>query len=124
MPEENAWGYGLHLHALAGLTGWLGAGAGYELIAGDHRHHTLSAILHFHPFHPLDINIGPGVVLPGKEHDAARFKLHAEVSAVFEISEHVHLGPAIDTGIGRDDLHFTFGIHAGYVFGSGTGRNH
>ena len=122
MPNENSWGYGLHLHALAGITEWMGAGGGYELIVGDHHHHTLSALVHFHPFHPLHINVGPGLVFPDEEHDSFRFKIHAEISTVFELTEHFHLGPSIDSGIGSEDLHFTFGIHAGYVFGSREDR--
>jgi hypothetical protein len=116
MPGEPAFGFGFHLHGILGLNEWLGIGPGYELIAGEHLHHTLTGLLHFHPFHPLDINLGPGLVFPDKEHVSYRFKLHAELAAVFEVSEHFHLGPSIDTGIAKEDLHFTFGIHVGYIF--------
>ena len=117
MPEESTWGYGLHLHTIIGIKEWLGAGLGYEFIQGEHSHHTVTGLLHFHPFHPLDINIGPGLVLPDDENPNIRFKIHAEIAAVFEISEHLHLGPSLDCGVGKDDLHFTLGIHAGWVFG-------
>lgn len=117
MPGENSWGYGIHLHALTGLTEWMGTGLGYELIVGEHTHHTITGLLHFHPFHPLDINVGPGLVMPDKENPDYRFKLHTEIAAVFEINEHFHLGPSLDTGIGRHDIHITLGMHAGWVFG-------
>ncbi|MFH0756424.1 MAG: hypothetical protein V2B15_03965 [Bacteroidota bacterium] len=117
MPEESAWGYGLHLHAIAGIKEWMGAGFGYEYIGGEHTHHTLTGLVHFHPFHPLHINMGPGLVLPDEENRSVRFKIHAEIAAVFEISEHLHLGPSLDTGIGKNDLHFSLGIHAGWAFG-------
>jgi hypothetical protein len=116
MPGESSFGFGFHLHGIAGINEWLGVGPGYELIAGEHIHHTVTGLLHFHPFHPLDLNIGPGLVFPDGEHQNFRFKLHAEVAAVFEASEHLHLGPSIDAGIGKEDLHFTFGIHIGYIF--------
>ncbi len=116
MPEESTWGYGLHLHSIIGITEWMGAGLGYEFIQGEHTHHTFTGLVHFHPFHPLDINIGPGLVLPDEENPNIRFKFHAEIAAVFELGEHLHLGPSIDSGIGKHDLHFTLGIHAGWVF--------
>lgn len=117
MPHERTWGYGLHLHSVAGITEWMGLGAGYELILGEHTHHTVSGLVHFHPFHPLDINLGPGLVFPDEENNNYRFKMHVEVAAVFEMGEHLHLGPSIDTGFGKEDLHITFGIHIGWVFG-------
>lgn len=115
-PEESTWGIGFHLHGLVGLTEWMGVGPGYELIVGEHTHHTLSGLFHFHPFHPFDILIGPGLVFPDEEVDAFRFKLHAELAFVFEAGEHLHLGPLIDAGIGKNDLHFSLGIHIGYIF--------
>lgn len=115
-PEESSWGLGIHLHGLLGLTEWMGIGPGYELIRGEHTHHTLSGLVHFHPVHPLDINIGPGLVFPDEELDAFRFKFHAEVALVFEMGEHLHLGPSFDAGIGKNDLHFSLGIHIGYIF--------
>jgi len=116
MPYEKAWGYGLHLHSLAGITEWMGLGAGYELILGEHTHQTVSALVHFHPIHPLDINLGPGLVFPDGENENYRFKMHVELAAVFEMGEHLHLGPSIDAGIGKEDLHITLGIHVGWVF--------
>jgi hypothetical protein len=116
MPEESIWGYGIHLHLISGITEWMGAGLGYEMNFGDHTHYTFTGLFHFHPIHPLDINVGPGLVLPDKEHSGYRFNLHAEIAAVFELSEHFHIGPSIDTGIGTQDLHVTLGIHAGWVF--------
>ena len=116
LPAENEWGYGIHGHAILGVTEWMGAGIGYEIIRGDHTHHTISALAHFHPVHPLDINLGPGVVLPDEEHEDLRFKFHVEVAAVFELNEHLHLGPSIDAGIGAHDLHLTMGIHVGWIF--------
>jgi hypothetical protein len=118
MPAENIWGYGLHLHALAAITESMSLGAGYELILGEHTHHTLSGLLHFHPIHPLDINLGPGVVFPDGENDHFRFKMHVELASVFELGEHFHLGPGLDVGIGKHDLHIGFGIHAGWIFSS------
>jgi hypothetical protein len=116
MPNEKTWGYGLHLHSLAGITDWMGLGAGYELILGEHTHQTVMGLVHFHPFHPLDINLGPGLVFPDEENENYRFKMHVEVAAVFEVSEHLHLGPGIDIAFGKGDLHFAFGIHVGWVF--------
>ncbi|RPI43469.1 MAG: hypothetical protein EHM46_04005 [Bacteroidetes bacterium] len=118
MPGES-WGYGLHLHGTLGITEWMGAGAGFELIAGEHTHYTITGLLHFHPFHPLDINIGPGLVLPDEELPQYRLKTHAEIAAVFEVSEHLHLGPALDLGVGKHDLHLTPGIHIGWIFNIG-----
>jgi len=116
LPEESSFGYGIHLHGNIGITDWMGIGPGYELILGTHTHHTLSGLLHFHPVHPLDINVGPGLVFPDEELSEYRFKMHLEVAAVFEVGEHIHLGPSIDAGLGKQDLHLTFGIHLGYVF--------
>ncbi len=116
LPEESSTGYGIHLHGNIGITEWMGIGPGYELIVGRHTHHTLSGLLHFHPIHPLDINVGPGLVFPDEETAGYRFKLHSEIAAVFELGEHIHLGPSIDAGVGKKDLHITFGIHLGYVF--------
>ena len=113
---ESTWGYGLHLHALAGINEWLGAGVGYELILGEHLHHTVSGLVHFHPFHPLDINVGPGLVFPDNENSQYRLKFHIEITAAFELGEHIHLGPSIDTGIVKENMHLTFGLHVGYVF--------
>lgn len=115
-PEESSWGYSLHFHALLGLTEWMGVGPGYELILGEYTHHTVAGLLHFHPFHPLDINIGPGLVFPNDEVREYRFKLHMEIAAVFEVSEHLHLGPSLDAGIGKSDPHVALGIHIGYAF--------
>ncbi|HDS06473.1 MAG TPA: hypothetical protein ENO05_02500, partial [Bacteroides sp.] len=47
MPWESAWGFGLHLHGTTGITGWMGAGAGFELITGEHTHYTITGLLHF-----------------------------------------------------------------------------
>ena len=114
-PEASSLGYAIHLHGIVGITEWMGIGPGYELILGEHTHHTISGLLHFHPFHPIDINLGPGVVFPDEELSEYRFKLHAEIATVFELGEHLHLGPSVDAGIGKEDLHITFGIHLGYI---------
>ena len=114
-PGEKSWGFGTHLHGILGVTDWMGIGPGYELIVGEHIHHTVSGLFHFHPLHPLDINVGPGLVFPDEETDRFRFKLHLELAAVFEMGEHFHLGPSLDAGIGKDDLHLTLGIHIGYI---------
>jgi hypothetical protein len=94
----------------------MSAGGGYEVIAGEHRHHTLTALLHFHPFHPLDINLGPGLAFPDEENPTYRFKAHMELAAVFELGERMHLGPSVDIGAGQHDFHITMGIHVGWIF--------
>jgi hypothetical protein len=114
-PNESSWGYGVHLHGILGITEWMGAGAGYEVILGEYTHHALTGLVHFHPFHPLDINVGPGLVFPDDENPAYRFKLHAELAAVFELGEHFHLGPSLDVGLGSNDPHISLGIHVGWV---------
>lgn len=114
--NESAWGAGFHLHGILGVTEWMGIGPGYELILGDYTHHSLTALFNFYPVHPFDISIGPGVVFPGEEVDKFRFKLHTELAFAFEVGEHLHLGPALEAGIVKDDLHLSAGIHIGYVF--------
>ena len=45
MPGESTFGFGFHIHGIAGINEWLGVGPGYELIAGEHIHHTLTGLL-------------------------------------------------------------------------------
>lgn len=115
IPGENLWGIGTHVHGLLALSDWMGAGLGYEWIASEHRHHSLYALMHFHPIHPLDINIGPGFTFPDEENPDYRFKVHAEVAAVFPLGERFHLGPSLDLGWGMDDLHLSLGVHLGWI---------
>ncbi|MGW8315694.1 MAG: hypothetical protein ACWGNV_08850 [Bacteroidales bacterium] len=117
--NESAWGMGFHLHGTVGVTEWMGIGPGYELILGENTHHSLTALFNFDPFHPFDFSIGPGVVFPGEEVGNFRFKLHTELAFAFEVGEHLHLGPSLEAGIVKDDLHLSVGIHIGYIFTPG-----
>lgn len=112
-PGEQETGYGIHLHGIRRLTPYLGIGAGYEIIIGDHGHHTVSALLNLKPVHFVEVNMGPGLILPGKEHDHAEWTLHGELGFPFALTNNLHLGPMVDLGWSPDETHYMVGVHLG-----------
>ena len=102
-----------HLHAIKGITPYLGLGAGYELIVAEDLHQSISAVISFYPLPLLDISFGAGTVLP--THDESwSFTAHTEFSVTWPIGEHFHMGPLIDIGWSPHGYHLATGIHFGF----------
>ncbi len=112
-PAESEFSPGIHLHLIRKFNHWLGAGVGYEMITGDHFHQSIGFMADFAPFEWLSMDMGPSLVLPDKVHTSLRLAFHTELALVFHL-EKIHIGPLIDLGVGKEDVHMAFGAHLGF----------
>ncbi|MDA3822619.1 MAG: hypothetical protein PF450_08445 [Bacteroidales bacterium] len=88
---------------------------GYEAILGGEVHQSIIALFNFRPIHLIDINIGPGIVLPSED-ESMVFVLSGELALAGHLSDHIHLGPLLDFGWSTHGFHFIAGIHCGINF--------
>lgn len=109
-------GYHLHLTRQLGEHHQWGAGLGWEMIPGSHRHNGLNLLVSSRLLPFLSLSAGPGVVIG--RHDG-----HTEILPAFHtelVTEinlwGVHIGPMAGFGIDREDRHFSLGIHLGLGF--------
>ena len=102
-----------HLHGIKGITPHFGLGLGYEIIIGEELHQSIAALINFKPYEFIDINLGPGIVLPADD-EAATLVLNAEFAFPYHIGEVVHLGPLLDLGYSKHGLHLIAGVHIGF----------
>lgn len=108
--EETA--YGLHIHVIKnfGISSKVGVGIGYEAIFDEHKHNTLSVLLHYKPIEHFSINLAPGILFLESEPDKSRFALHVEAIYEFEIGV-FHFGPLLGMGFNPEDSHASIGLH-------------
>ena len=113
--EETA--YGLHIHVIKnfGISRKVGVGIGYEAIFDEHKHNTLSILLHYKPTEHFSINLAPGVVFLESEPNTSRFALHVETIYEFEIGA-FHIGPFVGAAINPEDFHASAGLHMAIGF--------
>ncbi|MEX0987141.1 MAG: hypothetical protein WD052_06650 [Bacteroidales bacterium] len=104
-----------HVHAIKGLTPVVGIGAGYELILGDEVHQSITALLNLKPTPMLDINVGPGIVLPTPD-EPWSLLLNVETALVWPLGERYHIGPVLDFGWSQHGIHVIAGAHVGIHF--------
>ncbi len=101
-----------HVHFVRGLTPHLGVGAGYEAIFGPEYHQSLGLMLNIRPIHLLDINIGPGLVLPVHDEGFA-FSFQIESALTWNVIGKIHAGPVLDLGLSAHGWHLITGVHIG-----------
>lgn len=110
---EQTFAYGLHLHGIYTFAETIfGLGLGYELVAGEHVHHSLGPMLCIRPTDPLNLCVAPGVTFEDTE---VAFGAHVEVTYEFEVHG-VHFGPTTGFAYNAEDMHISLGLHTGYSF--------
>ena len=115
--NEEDIAYGIHIHFIKnfGISRKVGVGVGYEAIFDEHKHNTLSVLLHYKPIKHLSINLAPGLVFLKSEPNKSRFALHVETIYEFEIGV-FHFGPFIGAAINPEDFHALAGLHVAIGF--------
>ena len=101
-----------HFHATKGLSQILGIGIGYESILGDEPHHSFAVLLNYKPLELIDINVGPGILLPAGSEPLSLI-LNTELAFTYHLNMGIHMGPGLDVGFSKHGLHAIAGIHIG-----------
>lgn len=111
--KEKEYTYGLHVHYLYNLSeSRFSLGAGYERIFDEHKHQTIGIMVGYRPMERLNLILAPGLAFEGNE---SAFALHLEMTYEYSIGD-IHIGPAIELALEKEDYHFSLGIHIGYGF--------
>lgn len=114
--DHSALGYHIHYMRRFNDHSPLSLGLGYEGIAGDHPHHSISALIGYSPFEGLSIKVGPGLTFVDEDgHNESSLSGHLELMYEFELGD-FHLGPMIGYGNDGDESHATIGVHVGLGF--------
>jgi len=103
----------LHFHAIKGILPKFGVGLGYEIIFGDELHQSIAAMASIKPIGHLDLNIGPGVVLPYEDEPLALL-IKTEAAITFRVTDHLHAGPVLDMAWSEHGFHLITGLHVGF----------
>ena len=103
----------VHVHGVYFITEWVGLGAGYERLFGSEAHNTVSVVSQFNLTHQWAIILAPGISFSDDELSSS---LHIETSYGFEITHDMHLGPAIEVAVDKEDVHITPALHLGVGF--------
>lgn len=119
LPDEDAEGTNVHLHVMKHLEGegyeYFSLGLGLEMIASEDTHYATMFTIAVHPTEDLTFSISPSLVW--EKHDEEEWEheyaTHLELSYVFDVSEHFHIGPVIGYSKSSEAEHYTFGIHLG-----------
>jgi len=105
--------YGLHVHGIYSFGEVpLGLGLGYELVVGEHQHHTLGCMFCYRPMGPLNLCVAPGITFEGTE---VLFGAHVEATYEFDLLG-FHVGPTVGFAYNSDDMHLSLGLHTGVGF--------
>ena len=118
LVAENELSWGIHIHYIRGIGDHkrFGVGVGLETIVDEHKHYTLSGVLHYRIYKGLIFSLAPGLLLL-KEEDKylLQFAQHFELAYELEIGE-FHLGPVVELGLESYGAHFMAGLHFGIDF--------
>ena len=110
---EQHFAYGLHVHGIYNFEAVpLGLGLGYELVVGEHLHHTVGCVLCYRPIDPLSLCVAPGVTF--EDADIA-FAVHVEATYEFDLFG-FHVGPTMAFAYTPEDMHLSHGLHTGVGF--------
>jgi hypothetical protein len=114
--DELSWG--IHIHYIRGIgdENKVGIGIGLETIVDEHRHYTISGVLHYRIYKGLIFSLAPGLLIL-KEEDKylLQFAQHFELAYELEIGE-FHLGPVAELGLETIGVHYMVGLHFGIDF--------
>lgn len=92
-----------------------GLGLAYEHIFDEHRHNFIGLEGAYRPFHPLTLNVTPGITFEGADPGEKQFAIHFETVYEFEIGR-FHLGPVFEFAYHKEDYHISLGVHIGMGF--------
>ena len=114
--DELTWG--IHLHYIRGIDkkGKVGVGIGLETIIDEHKHYTISLVLHYRLVKGLIFSLAPGLLILKQEGEFVyQYAQHIELAYEFEVGE-FHIGPVIEVGLESIGVHYMGGIHFGIDF--------
>jgi len=115
---EDQLTWGIHLHYIRGIgdKNKVGLGFGLETIFDEHKHYTLSGVLHYRIYKGLIFSLAPGLLIL-KQDDAFVFQYaqHIELAYEFELGE-FHIGPVVEVGLETAGVHYMAGLHFGIDF--------
>lgn len=116
--SEDEISAGLHLHYIRGIAfeNKLGIGAGLETIIDEHKHFMLSVVFQYRIYKGWTVAYGPGILFV-KEYESyeTQFAQHIETAYEFDIGL-FHIGPMVEVGISKEDIHYMAGVHFGIDF--------
>jgi hypothetical protein len=118
LPDENEEGTNVHLHIMKHLEGegfeYFSLGLGFEMIGAKDTHYATMFTMAVHPTEDLTLAFSPSIVWEKHEDEWGNiYASHFEVSYVFDVSEHFHIGPVIGYSTSAEADHYTFGLHLG-----------
>jgi len=114
--NENEFTYGIHLHYVRTIgESKFGIGLEAERIFDEHRHNTIGFSGSYRPVHPLSFSLSPGISFEGSDFSENHFSMHIETAYEFE-TKFLHLGPSLELGFSKEDLHISLGLHLGFGF--------
>lgn len=114
--DELTWG--IHLHYIRGIDkkGKVGVGIGLETIIDEHKHYTVSAVLHYRIVKGLIFSLAPGLLILKQDDEFVyQYAQHIELAYEFEVGE-FHIGPVVELGLERVGVHYLGGVHFGIDF--------
>ena len=109
---------GIHLHYIRGIgeNNRFGLGVGFETILDEHKHYTISLVIHYRVYEGFIIAYAPGaIILTRSNFYKYQFAHHIELAYEFELGV-LHIGPVAELGIERNGIHYMGGIHLGIDF--------
>ncbi len=118
LVAEDELAMGFHLHYIRGIgesNRW-GLGIGLETIVDEHKHYTISGVIHCRVYKGLIVSTAPGLlILKGNSGYVYQYTQHLEMAYEFELGE-FHLGPVIEIGFEMAGVHYMGGVHVGIDF--------
>ncbi|MCH8905259.1 MAG: hypothetical protein IIA45_15280 [Bacteroidetes bacterium] len=118
LVAEDKLTVGFHLHYIRGIgeAHRIGIGVGLETILDEHKHYTISAVLHYRLYKGLIVSAAPGLlILKQNSTNEYQFAQHIELAYEFEVGE-FHIGPVVELGLEKAGVHYMGGIHLGIDF--------
>lgn len=114
-PHTGELGPGFHLHGVRFLNPDFGIGIGYEGAIYHDYHQAMTFFGEFIVADLLILDVGPALIFPNHEHPHFSVTAHVEAALSFDY-KNLHIGPMIGFGIGKEDSHYSLGVHIGWHF--------
>ena len=107
----------LHLHYSRYLTSFFSLGAGYSVMYNDCLRNTFSLETSVRLNHFI-FSFKPGVVMEKNDigNSECLYSVGFEANYEFDLSESIHIGPAVGIDAVQDGTNYLIGFHMGFSF--------
>jgi hypothetical protein len=114
-PHTGEFGPGFHLHGVRFFNPDFGIGIGYEGAIYHDYHQAMTMFGEFILADFVILDVGPAIIFPNHEHPHYAVTAHVEAALSFDY-KNLHIGPMIGFGIGKEESHYSLGVHIGWHF--------